>query len=434
MLTNSYGTILGGNFSGCKVTETLIGNDITAPGFYITEECNNESSEYCCYIYYNNQMYKLIPNNICMCELSENLFYKIGFGRRSWVLTVLKRMYRYDEFVQDIVGDFNMYEILDLHCCNICGVYHVASSGYISNNTWICDDCFNSHYYFCNRCRDLVKKEEADITKDGNYLCPNCAKREYILPYHHYYPNVKFYGDYHNNSVPYLGVELEVDNGGEKNISAKIVVNTMNKEGENFVYCSHDGSLNNGFEIITQPATLEYHTSIKNIYQEAFKRLRKMEYLSHDTTTCGFHVHFNRSFFGDNETENIGKLIYLVNHFWNKFVIFARRPEFRMNHYSKKIDMDTKEYIIEANKTGLHEYHYYAINIANPDTIEFRMFKGTLNVNTFLATLQFVHNCIIAAREKSVSEIHDMKFEELVKERNVKKYWKRRIEVDGTEE
>ena len=33
---------------------------------------------------------------------------------------------------------------------------------------------------------------------------------------------------------------------------------------------------------------------------------------------------------------------------------------------------------------------YTAVNLLNSNTIEFRLFKGTLNFNTFIASLQFV--------------------------------------------
>lgn len=432
MLTNKNSIITAGSFNGCKVIKEVNTFELFEPGFYITDNANY-NAKYFFYIFYGGIIFHIEPYHVAQYNAPHTeAFYQIDVCENLWVWTVMKRLFETNNLIRSFIGELNLYEKIGACRCDICGEYHTRLN--CIDDKKLCGFCIDNNYIECSRCGSLVSRDDVETTKDGYKLCKMCAKREYVLPYHRYYPTVKFYGNDKDNTLPYLGVELEIDNGGELDSNVKILVNMMNKDGEHFVYCSHDGSLNNGFEIITQPATLEYHMSIKSIYQEAFKKLRKMEYLSHDTTTCGFHVHFNRSFFAENETENIGKLIYLVNHFWNKFVIFARRPEFRMDRYSKKINMDTNRYISAANKTELHEYHYYAINIANPDTIEFRMFKGTLNVNTFLATLQFVHNCIVTAREKSASEIQNMRFEELVSERIVKKYWNRRIEVDGTEE
>ena len=98
------------------------------------------------------------------------------------------------------------------------------------------------------------------------------------------------------------------------------------------------------------------------------------------------------------------------------------------------IDIPTESYIHRTNKTGNHDYHYYAVNLTNENTIEFRMFRGTLKVDTFLATLQFVNNCIIAAKTKSAEEIQQMKFEELITGRTLTSYWRKRKGVSDTEE
>jgi hypothetical protein len=62
------------------------------------------------------------------------------------------------------------------------------------------------------------------------------------------------------------------------------------------------------------------------------------------------------------------------------------------------------------------------------------MFRGTLNINTFIATLQFVNNCIIAAKIHTAEEIQAMTFDELITGRICKAYWKTRKDRTSTEE
>jgi hypothetical protein len=62
------------------------------------------------------------------------------------------------------------------------------------------------------------------------------------------------------------------------------------------------------------------------------------------------------------------------------------------------------------------------------------MFRGTLNINTFIATLQFVNNCIIAAKIHTAEEIQSMTFDELITGRICKSYWKTRKDRTSTEE
>lgn len=322
---------------------------------------------------------------------------------------------------------------LDLPVCSKCGKSLFFFQSY--NGKDYCLDCYDSLFSYCYNCNERFPIEDLEVCKDGNYLCSKCAKREFILPYHHIYPETKFFGNNKKNSVPFMGIELEVDEGGFKNSVVKRIVNMINKENNPFLYCSRDGSLENGFEIITQPATLEYHNSIKDTYKSIFDRLIRDGYLSHDTSTCGLHIHFNRSFYKDNEKAYLQNLIFILDKYWDDVVRFSRRNSYRLERFSKKVDFDNvSSYIENCNKSRRHEDHYYSLNISNEDTIEFRMFKGTLNIDTFMATLQFVYNCIMSAKYKSFSEITAMKFEELITGRVCKKYWNKRKDLLNTEE
>lgn len=315
--------------------------------------------------------------------------------------------------------------------CSNCGEPIGSSCSYVVDNSIICEECYRTLYKQCERCGTFFRVNDANKKET---LCPDCAKREYVLPYHRYTPPIDFCGSNHNNTVPYLGVELEVDEGGESNRNVKQLMKLVNPKDKMFVYCMHDGSLREGFEIITQPATLKYHTSIKGVYEKMFEFLLKKGYLSHDTATCGIHIHFNRNFYEENEELYITRLLYLVDKFWDEIVRFSRRNQRRLDRYSKKVDINPKDYYKWSNKSGNHDYHYYAVNLANENTIEFRMFKGSLNINTFMATLQFVHNCIICAKEKTAEEIQHMEFEELITGRACKAYWKNRKDRVNTEE
>ena len=46
--------------------------------------------------------------------------------------------------------------------------------------------------------------------------------------------------------------------------------------------------------------------------------------------------------------------------------------------------------ILDHAKKGYHGGRYTCVNLTNRDTIEFRMFRGTLKYNTLIATLQLV--------------------------------------------
>ena len=56
-------------------------------------------------------------------------------------------------------------------------------------------------------------------------------------------------------------------------------------------------------------------------------------------------------------------------------------------------DSDTESEIVDKVKNTKYAGRYQGINLQNDNTVEFRMFRGTLKLNTFIAALQFV-DCI----------------------------------------
>lgn len=301
---------------------------------------------------------------------------------------------------------------------------------YPDRTTYEVDDCFsvNSSQIFekckpgtkvhikkyCSRCDSFYTIDpNEELDDEDKRLCPTCRKREFITPYHSFSPKITFHKLDNENDNLFFGVELEVDDGGEVNENARDVMRILN-ENSRFTYCSHDGSLDDGFEIITQPATIEYHKSLEKTYRKAFKHLLKKGYRSHDTSTCGIHVHFSRDYYAENEEDNIAKLLYLVEKFWDEIVVFSRRDYRTLERYAKKIDADANEFIRVWNKKDHHSGHYYAVNISNPNTIELRMFKGTLNYDTYIAIIEFVNSIVRIAKEKTVSELQRLEFKEIL--------------------
>ena len=179
--------------------------------------------------------------------------------------------------------------------------------------------------------------------------------------------------------------------------------------------------MNCGFEIITQPATLNFHESISNNYKKAFEKAISDGWKSHNISTCGIHVHINRTFFGEREEECVAKLLYMTERFWDELVKFSRRDLSNLRRWANKYDM-TAEEIIEKSKCR-NLGRYYAVNLTNSETIEFRMFKGTLKFETFLATLQLVDTLSRFSKEKSIEELTKINFEDLLTTENLKDYW-----------
>lgn len=65
-----------------------------------------------------------------------------------------------------------------------------------------------------------------------------------------------------------------------------------------------------------------------------------------------------------------------------------------------------------AKKAGLGRYT--AVNLMPENTIEFRIFRGTLRYETFMATIEFTHYLCELARKLSDENFHAMAWSEFV--------------------
>lgn len=313
----------------------------------------------------------------------------------------------------------NCNERLDWYNTNY--VYSEEKQGSIT----LCDDCYRELAVSCRCCDRSILRSEAIKTDNGEYECQQCYK--HIIKEYHYHKDDKvlFYNTDTEEEPLYMGIELEVVNNEETNFE---ILNDNAEDiakcfGENFVYMETDGSLDdNGFEIITQPATLKYHTNIKDNYKSAFKCCINNHLRSHDTGVCGLHVHFNRDYFSDNEDLYLTRLLYLTEKFWEELSKFSRRTSHSLNHWAKRYSAAPEE-VVEGSKHGDYD-RYYAINLTNENTIEFRIFRGTLRLETFIATLQLVDTMVKKCKSiESAEELQAIKWEDLLIYDEIKNYW-----------
>lgn len=310
--------------------------------------------------------------------------------------------------------------------CVDCGTYHNNQSmTLINNHGLVCNMCL-SDYYVCDDCGDWF--DTNDLTEfDEGYYCNDCyaefEENIFIKEYHYHHNNEPiFFGNNNCNDVPYLGIELEVDRGVDADDCAKEITNIL---PTNFIYMEHDGSLNDGFEIITQPATFEYHYFIEDEYRKMSKILLDYGFRSHDTITCGLHVHFNRDFFSSNVSQEeyhlrIMRLLYLVEKFWVEFSKFSRRSLSSLKRWADKYEDSPQEIVKDMENLD----RYRAINLTNKNTIEFRLFKGTLKIDTFMATLEMCNNLVkISKNTDNIKDLQAIKWEDLLISENLKNYW-----------
>lgn len=297
-----------------------------------------------------------------------------------------------------------MSELICAECGDILTEKNIQ---YFAGNTY-CSDCLDNLTVCCVQCGTRIFRDDASFSSNEPYCeeCSGCCdESENEIRNYYYKPNPIFHGDGNR----FFGVELEIDEGGEYDSHAEEVMFIAN-EGSANVYCKHDGSLNDGFEIVSHPMTMAYHMC-KMPWEDVLDKARSMGYISHQAHTCGLHVHVNRTAFGDSEEAQdaaIARILFFVERNWNELLTFSRRTQRQLERWAARYGYkDNPAEILEHAKKGRAD-RYTCVNITNEDTIEFRIFRGTLKYNTLIATLQMVNRICDLAIFLSDSEIRNL--------------------------
>jgi hypothetical protein len=178
-------------------------------------------------------------------------------------------------------------------------------------------------------------------------------------------------------------------------------------------YMKDDGSLNDGFEVVTHPHTLEQYQT--NFNWDFIARLKDDGFRSWNTDTCGLHVHVSRTAFGEGEIDwnspikERDRLILRKQAHelrFMKLIYDNQRQVERIagrsnNHFATFSD---KGRLMDKVKFGTqNNVRYSAINTDNDATLEVRVFKGSLRKERVLSALEFVAASVEYTRDLKVT-------------------------------
>jgi len=130
-------------------------------------------------------------------------------------------------------------------------------------------------------------------------------------------------------------------------------------------------------------------------------------YTSHEAQTCGLHVHLSRAGLGFTNSirdATLSNMILFVWHHWEQVRKLSRRTDGQMQwcqpNHEAVLDFEPSK-VEDAKRVGRH----VVLNNTNADTIELRLFRGTLNLTTLFATLQFAHRLVTYCRGKEAIDV-----------------------------
>ena len=313
--------------------------------------------------------------------------------------------------------------------------------------TW-CDACVSRRAYWCDNCEGFNSNGTSHVSDRGEQWCQDCTDRgaywcddcdEYnadgcdrcddmssdgirLIHDYSYRPDAIFHSTNKDERL-FFGIEIEVEAKDDLRESAEYA---HQLESMDLAYLKHDGSLSNGFEIVTHPMSHDFFKNEAGDFFAVMEGLRSQQGIrvkSWDTRTCGLHIHISRTgFSGGAHMHRFLNLVYTNPDFystlagrtsdqWAKFTDIIKR-EYARDANGDRVPDPLGGYEIETKRTFMHKLdnernsdRYSAVNTLNRETLEMRIFRGSVNGDTIKSQLDLAHASVEYTRNLTVQDV-----------------------------
>ena len=305
-------------------------------------------------------------------------------------------------------------------------------------NAWIHRDCLNE-VQLCVVCKRPAIHLEQDI-------CSKCMNNHSVRNYS-YKPDSRFHRvnpkknepltsfsgeSKHGMPILHFGVEIEVDvHADQDDYDNNIVLDGNNFAsltnivgsaipGTDLFYCKTDSSLSDdGIEIVSHPFSWNFwKTYGQSIYDTLFSTIRNSGYYSAEGSETGMHIHISKRAV---KKSHLLKLLWFIYESPNFIELIAQRSSyFGMATYDSLLGYTPDTFKLKVSKLtsvakrrfSSNAERYTALNMEPSESIEFRIFKGTLNIMTLSKAIEFIHSLLSYCAESSISDIVNKNNEE----------------------
>lgn len=302
----------------------------------------------------------------------------------------------------DIICDkcFDRHYFTCYHCDE---VYHIDNGINVINSrnreVVVCRDCSNDYYVECYSCGAIIHIDISYYREyDGYSYCEDCypgERPELECHCYGYKPSPIFHNLGEKTPRTYYGIEMEVENHGDGYSTNDAIYSVKShSDGERLFYIKEDGSLENGFEIVTHPCTLGYHKK-EFPWKDIKSALDKWD--CEADSTCGLHIHVSKRIYS--ELDLIKLALFIFNSSNRDYIKLIARRGF--NNYARRKELS------EYKKKDLRysQSRFEAINFTNEKTVEFRMFSGTTKPEVVVASIEFVDSVTNFIKNNSISTV-----------------------------
>jgi hypothetical protein len=349
----------------------------------------------------------------------------------------------YVHFTDDTAFEYTEDEIESFECqnCNSralnedgSDVYRRNSRGARISETW-CVSCRDVDAFFCERTGQYVHNDWGRYIHDSEisvaiwyaedcYYCHESDGNWYTYPEDEdgdpdseedseidaglfsYGTNVLSKHNWPANapkSALLFGVELEIEGTNnttrEQREIARALGGAKGSELKDGAYIlAHDGSLNNGVEIITVPQTFEAHKAETVVPWKKISAAIRGIAKSGNTKTCGMHVHINRAALTPLQ---VGKMLVFLN-CDSMTRLVERIAQRSTEQWAKR----APKAFADGLPHRVTEFgHYDALGYSSKGTMELRIFRGNTRHDRIMKNLEFTHAMCEFARLESMRDM-----------------------------
>ena len=226
-----------------------------------------------------------------------------------------------------------------------------------------------------------------------------------------------------NETTPYFGVEIEVQsrlgNTSTKAQESALRIITANDADEN-MYFEWDGSLDSGgFEIVTNPMTLDFHKQywakhlpIIRKYCGGYDAEKLLGRKDYENMSYGIHLTIHRKFLPNTVITKLARFFDLVD---NRAFIhcIAQRNEmyggYPLGNKTKPRASDTFD-IKDKGAELITKNRRSPITLKSKNLAEFRICRSTLNTVSFFKNLEFLEAIIFYFIQQTGNDINYLSF------------------------
>lgn len=259
-------------------------------------------------------------------------------------------------------------------------------------DNYYCASCYDDLFLNCDACGDTMHSDGSHYYND-EYYCDRCYDnaRHRVIKEYGYKPRPQFFRA-DDDGMTY-GIELEVERV-DSQVSPNDMAATIKHDHH---YFKQDGSINDGFEIVSHPMSEKWINENKAIFSDYLSKLRTAGYRAYQTSTCGMHIHISKREFTTWHLYRFMKFFYDNPAF---ILLISQRKEDNLNRWAAVRDRDKPLLRKMAQSKRTYIERYSAINLTSA-TAEVRIFRGTLCETSFFKNIEFITSLVAFTKDNS---------------------------------